>query len=57
MIDPNNSPDMLNAVEGAEFVLTDSVGLQEETTELDRPCVTILKNTEFPARWRSIRII
>jgi len=32
----------------AEIVLTDSGGLQEETTALKKPCVTIRKNTERP---------
>jgi UDP-N-acetylglucosamine 2-epimerase (non-hydrolysing) len=32
----------------AEMVLTDSGGLQEETTALGIPCVTIRKNTERP---------
>ena len=33
---------------GAEAVLTDSGGLQEETTALGIPCVTIRENTERP---------
>jgi len=32
----------------AEVVLTDSGGLQEETTALGIPCVTIRENTERP---------
>lgn len=32
----------------AEIVLTDSGGLQEETTALKKPCVTIRENTERP---------
>jgi UDP-N-acetylglucosamine 2-epimerase (non-hydrolysing) len=32
----------------AQVVLTDSGGLQEETTALGAPCVTIRENTERP---------
>ena len=37
---------------GAEAVLTDSGGLQEETTALSVPCVTIRENTERPVTVR-----
>ena len=37
---------------GAEAVLTDSGGLQEETTALGIPCVTIRENTERPVTVR-----
>ena len=40
---------MLYAVKGATLVLTDSGGLQEETTALGIPCVTIRENTERPS--------
>ena len=48
MIDPVGSLDMLYAVKGAALVLTDSGGLQEETTVLGIPCVTIRESTERP---------
>jgi UDP-N-acetylglucosamine 2-epimerase (non-hydrolysing) len=35
-------------VRGAAFVVTDSGGIQEETTMLDVPCLTIRENTERP---------
>jgi len=35
-------------VNASKMVLTDSGGIQEETSYLGKPCVTIRKNTERP---------
>jgi UDP-N-acetylglucosamine 2-epimerase (non-hydrolysing) len=40
--------EMLGLVAGARVVLTDSGGLQEETTALGVPCLTLRENTERP---------
>ena len=39
---------MLGLMAGARMVLTDSGGLQEETTALGVPCLTLRENTERP---------
>ena len=39
---------MLDLIEGAFVVVTDSGGLQEETTALGVPCLTVRENTERP---------
>ena len=38
----------MNVVTGSCMVITDSGGLQEETTYLDIPCLTLRENTERP---------
>lgn len=38
----------VNLVKQAKFVLTDSGGIQEETTYLNIPCLTVRPNTERP---------
>ena len=40
--------EFLNLWKDATFVLTDSGGLQEETTALSIPCLTLRINTERP---------
>lgn len=48
LIDPLGYSDFLRLYSGSRLVLTDSGGLQEETTALGIPCVTIRENTERP---------
>lgn len=48
MVEPVGYLEMLYAVRKAALVLTDSGGLQEETTVLGVPCITIRENTERP---------
>lgn len=40
--------EMLGLMESAKVVLTDSGGIQEETTALGVPCITLRENTERP---------
>ena len=40
--------DFLQLLSGACLVLTDSGGIQEETTVLGIPCITLRENTERP---------
>jgi UDP-N-acetylglucosamine 2-epimerase (non-hydrolysing) len=40
--------DMLGLISGARLVMTDSGGLQEETTVVGVPCMTLRNNTERP---------
>ena len=39
---------MLGVMKDAKLVLTDSGGIQEETTALGVPCITLRENTERP---------
>jgi UDP-N-acetylglucosamine 2-epimerase (non-hydrolysing) len=48
VIEPLSYLEFLCLLEGARLVLTDSGGLQEETTALGIPCLTLRKNTERP---------
>ena len=48
LIDPIGYHDSICLAENARFVLTDSGGLQEETTFFQTPCLTLRPNTERP---------
>ncbi|MDI1243509.1 MAG: UDP-N-acetylglucosamine 2-epimerase, partial [bacterium] len=48
LVDPLGYLDFLELYSQAKFVMTDSGGLQEETTSLGIPCLTIRENTERP---------
>jgi UDP-N-acetylglucosamine 2-epimerase (non-hydrolysing) len=47
-LEPLSYLEMLQALSATAFVLTDSGGIQEETTALGIPCVTLRENTERP---------
>jgi UDP-N-acetylglucosamine 2-epimerase (non-hydrolysing) len=48
LLEPLRYLEMLDLVAGAFAVVTDSGGLQEETTALGIPCFTVRQNTERP---------
>lgn len=48
VVEPLGYVDFLSMVRGARLVVTDSGGIQEETTMLDVPCLTLRPNTERP---------
>jgi UDP-N-acetylglucosamine 2-epimerase (non-hydrolysing) len=47
-VDPIGYIDFLRLMDRARLVLTDSGGIQEETTILGTPCLTLRQNTERP---------
>jgi UDP-N-acetylglucosamine 2-epimerase (non-hydrolysing) len=48
LLEPLPYHSMLDLLAGARVVVTDSGGLQEETTALGIPCLTVRENTERP---------
>jgi UDP-N-acetylglucosamine 2-epimerase (non-hydrolysing) len=48
VLPPQGYLEMLGLMAGAKLVLTDSGGMQEETTALSVPCLTMRENTERP---------
>jgi UDP-N-acetylglucosamine 2-epimerase (non-hydrolysing) len=48
LLPPQGYLEMLGLMAGATLVLTDSGGMQEETTALAVPCLTMRENTERP---------
>jgi UDP-N-acetylglucosamine 2-epimerase (non-hydrolysing) len=49
LVDPLGYLDFLCLMQHAAIVITDSGGIQEETTSLGVPCVTVRENTERPS--------
>ena len=48
LVEPQGYLDFLCLMKNARMVITDSGGIQEETTALGIPCVTVRNNTERP---------
>ena len=48
LLEPLGYIEFLNLVKNSKFVMTDSGGLQEETTYLGIPCLTLRETTERP---------
>jgi UDP-N-acetylglucosamine 2-epimerase (non-hydrolysing) len=48
LIPPQGYLNTISLLAGAELVITDSGGIQEETTYLGVPCLTVRENTERP---------
>ena len=53
LTDPLGYLDFLCLMKHASLVVTDSGGIQEETTILGTPCVTVRENTERPVTVKS----
>jgi len=49
LVEPLGYLEFMNLVLNARFVMTDSGGIQEETTFLGIPCLTLRNNTERPS--------
>ena len=49
LTEPLGYLEFMKLVSGSRFVLTDSGGIQEETTYLQVPCLTLRNNTERPS--------
>lgn len=49
LVDPLGYLDFLCLMQSATLVVTDSGGIQEETTSLGVPCITVRENTERPS--------
>lgn len=48
LVEPMGYLEFMGLVRGAAAVVTDSGGIQEETTVLGVPCLTVRRNTERP---------
>jgi UDP-N-acetylglucosamine 2-epimerase (non-hydrolysing) len=48
LVDPVGYVEFLGLQKNSTFVITDSGGIQEETTYLRVPCLTVRENTERP---------
>ena len=48
IVEPLGYFDTISLIDTARLVLTDSGGMQEETTALRVPCITLRENTERP---------
>jgi UDP-N-acetylglucosamine 2-epimerase (non-hydrolysing) len=59
LVEPLGYLEFLGLLSRARLVVTDSGGIQEETTVLGVPCLTVRENTERPAtiEWGSNRLV